>query len=255
MITEEELLRISKITGMKPHQQEKHYIQTLILRSIYSRFDPVFKGGTALMFLEGLNRFSEDMDFTAQNPLDTEELGSLIVRDMGYFGVNSTFKKVNETWAGFSFKISAEGPLFTREIEKCHIRVEISMRERIIAHPESRFIEVPYPDMLPFSIVMMNPEELMAEKVRAIITREKARDVYDLWFLVRKGWITGVDLVDEKLSYYGEKFDISVFEESLERKGQIWMSELRPIIFGRLPEFVDVKSEILRDIDRWLRGL
>ena len=207
------------------------------------------------MFLEGLNRFSEDLDFTAQNTLDVEEIGSFIVRDLEYFGVSSTFKKVNETWAGFSFKISAEGPLFTREIEKCHVRVEISMRERIIAHPESRFIEVPYPDMLPFSILMMKPAELMAEKLRAIITREKARDVYDLWFLVRKGWITSVDLVDEKLSYYDEKFDISIFEESLERKGQIWKSELRPIIFGRLPDFSNVKSEILRDADRWLIGL
>ena len=101
----------------------------------------------------------------------------------------------------------------------------------------------------------MPPKELMAEKVRATITRDKARDVYDLWFLIGKGWATETDLVESKLSYYGEKFDISVFEEALERKRALWKSELIPIIFGELPEFDEVMNCVLGNMSGWMGGL
>ena len=255
MMTKEELLRISRTTGMKPHQQEKHYIQTLTLQSIYSRFDPVFKGGTSLLFLEGLNRFSEDLDFTAQSDAYAGDMMSAVLGDFEYRGMRARARMVNDTRTGFSFKVSAEGPLFTREIEKCHVKVEISVREKVILAPRNRFVHTPYPDILPFGLLAMHPKELMAEKVRATITREKARDVYDLWFLMEKGWRTETDIVERKLSYYGEKFDISVFEEALERKRALWKSELIPIIFGELPDFDGVKNDLLENMNRWMCGL
>ena len=78
MLTKEEIKRFAKLNKIKPYQQEKHYIQTLILRSIYSEYDLVFKGGTALMFTKDLPRFSEDLDFSYQKD---KELTS---KDKGY---------------------------------------------------------------------------------------------------------------------------------------------------------------------------
>ena len=49
MMSRAELVEMARATGLKPHQQEKHYVQSLALRSVYSRASPVFKGGTALM--------------------------------------------------------------------------------------------------------------------------------------------------------------------------------------------------------------
>ena len=68
MIDKNELIEIAKLMGLKPWQQEKPYIQYLTLNSIAE--EPlVFKGGTYLWFADGLDRFSEDLDFTASELL------------------------------------------------------------------------------------------------------------------------------------------------------------------------------------------
>ncbi len=170
MITKEELIRISRITGMKAHQQEKHYVQTLALRSLYSKFSPAFKGGTALMFIHGLNRFSEDLDFTVTEDLHGRDILKTVIGDLNYIGVSAVSKIISDGDVSFSFRIGAEGPLFTREIERCYIRMELSRREKVILVPKSVFIECPYPDIFPFSVRVMDTKEIMAEKVRAILS-------------------------------------------------------------------------------------
>ncbi len=57
------MIEIAKLNRLRPWQQEKHYIQSLILNSL-SELPLVFKGGTYLWFFHGLKRFSEDLDFT-----------------------------------------------------------------------------------------------------------------------------------------------------------------------------------------------
>ena len=107
------------------------------------------------------------------------------------------------------------------------------------------FTEALYPDQLPFSVSVMAPVEVVAEKVRAILTRNKARDVYDAWFLTTKGTEVDIELVDRKLEYYNMKFDRKDLQGKLEEIGDMWKPELSPIIFGPLPEYEDVKKSIM----------
>jgi len=276
-MTKDELIRVSRITGMKPHQQEKHYIQTLILRSIYSGWNPVFKGGTALMFLHGLNRFSEDLDFTAQierNPDTTSGSGAnsdqdriidAIVSDLEFMGIKAAVRIITDNEASFSFRIGAEGPLFTREIERCYVRVEISRREKVILSPQNHFIQSPYPQILPFSVNAMNPIEMLAEKVRAILTRNRARDVYDIYFLLNTRGLEGLSensfegghllsLINNKLKYYGKVFDAGEFERAISMKEDIYRAELTPIVFGPLPVFEEVRETILKALSEHTSG-
>lgn len=242
MINRDDLQKMARMTGMRPHQQEKHYIQTLVLRSIYSRFDPVFKGGTAMMFFYGLNRFSEDLDFTTDKDFKPASLLNGVREDMGYMGISAVYKTMTDNEISFSFRIGAEGPLFTREIERCFIRVEISRREEVFVIPEAKFFEYDYLDILPFSVTIMALEEMAAEKVRAIMTRDKARDLFDLLFLVKRGIKTDEDLLNRKLSYYDLSFDYDSFLRSIESKRDLWSSELKPIVFGEIPDFDTVKK-------------
>ena len=68
MIDSQRLREISKLFGMRPWQQEKHYLQSLIL-TIVSDYPLVFRGGTYLWLFHGLSRFSEDLDFTARGTI------------------------------------------------------------------------------------------------------------------------------------------------------------------------------------------
>jgi Uncharacterized conserved protein len=64
VISIQQLRRIGQKTGLNPYQQEKDYLLKLFLYSYFKKFDDaVFKGGTCIKYLFGLDRFSEDLDF------------------------------------------------------------------------------------------------------------------------------------------------------------------------------------------------
>ena len=50
-----------------------------------------------------------------------------------------------------------------------------------------------------FELRVLRVDELLAEKVRAVMTRDKPRDVYDVWLLLRNGVKLDKGLVEKKL--------------------------------------------------------
>jgi predicted nucleotidyltransferase component of viral defense system len=164
MIDKEALIRIAKFTGMKPFQQEKNYIQLLILKSIYSFVsrELVLKGETALSLFHGLNRFSEDLDFTLKENFDVKKLMNEIGKDLEAFGVRNNIRILEDNPISFSFRIGAEGPLFTKEIERCFVRVEISKREEVVKDVEVKEVKPIYADISPFLVTVMSAEEILA---------------------------------------------------------------------------------------------
>lgn len=254
MIPKEDLIRIARLNGLKAFQQEKHYIQTMVLRSIYSTTnDLAFKGGTCLWLFHGLNRFSEDLYFTMRmgKEMELKNLPAEVEKDLELYGIDSEIRVINDNEISFSFRIGAKGPLFTREIERSFVRIEISKRENIIKKLDVLELDANYMDILPFFVVLMNKDEILAEKVRAILTRNRARDVYDLWFLFKKGARFDLNLINEKLKYYNRLFEKVVFMERVRGMEQYWESELKPLVIGRLPHFEAVYrnvEEMLGDI-------
>ncbi len=174
MISKSELLEIAKLMGMKPWQQEKHYVQYLVLTGIAE--EPlVFKGGTYLWLAHGLQRFSEDLDFTASEVL-THDVAQKVSRNLELFGVENTIKPIKNNGTTLSFRISAKGPLSTSKIDECVVYVEISKREQVLGKPLPVKLDYP-PYVLPLKMIPgMTLDEVGAEKVRAILTRQKGRE-------------------------------------------------------------------------------
>ncbi|MFW5946723.1 MAG: nucleotidyl transferase AbiEii/AbiGii toxin family protein, partial [Candidatus Natronoplasma sp.] len=54
----------------------------------------------------------------------------------------------------------------------------------VLKDPIRKEIDPPYRDVLPYVIKIRDKDEIAAEKVRAILTRDKVRDVYDLYKLI-----------------------------------------------------------------------
>ena len=247
MISGETLLKIAKMEGLKPYQEEKKYIQTLILRAISNSASLVFKGGTALFLLYGLNRFIEYLDFTATSNLDFTGLLKEVSDSLQLMNIRNETMEYDSI-AGFSGRIKAYGPLNSNERDACFVKIDISTREKISLKADPKEIDSNFPDLLPFSLQVMNEAEILAEKTRAVITRNQARDVYDLYFLLKKGIKFDVSLSNKKLEYYKLKFSIELLEKSLEKKKDIWKQELNPILIGNLPDFNDVKSLIIEKV-------
>jgi hypothetical protein len=246
MISKKELINIAKLMGMRPWQQEKHYIQYLALNSIAE--EPlVFKGGTYLWFTQGLNRFSEDLDFTTSEPL-LHNVAERVSKNLELFGVENKIKLIMDNETALSFRISAKGPLNTSKIDECIVYVEISKREQVLKKTLPLILDYPAYSLPIKTISGMALEEVAAEKVRAIITRKKARDLYDLYYLITKRKIKfDENLINSKLQYYNIMFTTNLFLNHVAGKQDYYTHELNSLIFDELPKFEEVK----RVLDKW----
>jgi len=253
MLGPEELNEIARLKRLMPENAEQDYLQELLLFSIFSEVGRklVFKGGTCLYKLHGLNRFSEDLDFTLCGRADISEAVEAALRRLRFLGVFAQVKDVKKHQREINIRVMSRGPLYHgRREEMCFVPINISLRERVLLEPEHLTISSMYPDIPAFDVFSMRAEEIAAEKVRAILMREKPRDLYDLWFMLRRGIQLNPGLVRRKLRSCGMRFDPGKLRERVDAMGSIWAADLRNLVIGELPEFDEAKAVLLEAFER-----
>ena len=246
MLKRRELIEYRDILGFTLGQVEKDYVQHIFLINLYRIVgnELLFKGGTALQKCYGLNRFSEELDFTLIEDISIEKILDKTIKSMNLFGCDSEIKKLKEDKLSIVYLVGSKGPLYDgTEKSLSYIRIETSKREDVSLTPVRNEVVPMYRDLPPYITSVMDPSEIMAEKIRAIMTRDRARDLYDLYFLIRKKIDVDVNLIDKKLSYYNKKFSVKDFFESVNKKGKIWNQELRQLI-SVVPRFQMVREAI-----------
>jgi len=246
MISEEELRKIARIKGLRLGYTEKDYLIDLCLLSISRRTgdELVFKGGTCLYKFYKLDRFSEDIDFTLRKKLDINNLIKKIISDLELFGIDAKILSKKKFFNSYSLIIRTKGPLYKGTNQTLsQIRMDINTKSSINLEPLiAEYISI-YSEIPKISLLIMNEKEILAEKIRAILTRDKARDVYDLWFLLRKGVEFDLNLIKEKLKYYNEEWNKTKFLKKLLEKEKIWEIELKQLV-RESPKFEEVLNVI-----------
>ena len=193
----------------------REYLQLLFLKYFYNQRDSskvFFKGGTALRFLYGSFRFSEDLDFTSL--LSDEKIKLLVdkaIQEMEREAGEISFKEMESIAHSFSGKIFQRLPDFKFSLT---VRLDFSFREKPVL-TESSLVETifpvgPYPQVSHLKI-----EELLAEKVRAILTRTRGRDIFDLYFLLSKKIPIDWDLVNKKMALYKKTANLKKLVEAV----------------------------------------
>lgn len=244
MLSRDELLEISRVRNTKPWQEEKRYAQILALNAIAGE-SVVLRGGTYLWLFHGLNRFSEDLDFTARGEMN-KDIGQHIVDSMELYGVSAERGMVKDGRSSLSFRLNVRGPLYITERTTCYLRIEISKREKIELPDILTEVDEPRYGIPPFYLRGMNLDECAAEKIRAIMTRNAPRDLYDLWYLTKKlGRNTNQKLINAKLTIYGLKYSRDSIIAEIQKYAISWARALKQTIFGPLPEYEDVVKDIV----------
>jgi len=247
MISIEDLKKIAKLKGLKNiGYAEKDYIIEIILLSISrnTKDELVFKGGTCLNKFYKIDRFSEDLDFTLKKGLNTDALIKKIITDLILFGVESEIKNRKKILDSLMITIRTKGPLYRGTSQSLSsIRIDINLRSSVDTDPMVVKYTSLYSDIPSFSLFIMQEKEILAEKIRAIMTRTKARDVYDLWFLLRKNVKINKDLTNEKLKFYNKTFDKKLLISNIKVIGNVWNSELKPLV-NFIPDFKTVFKQI-----------
>ena len=172
----------------------REYLQALVLRSFHESeaFRPlVFVGGTALRFLHGLPRFSEDLVFSliSAEGYAGKDWMSKVKRDLALAGFDPEVtwndrKTVHTGWVRVA-GILRDAGLSGLPAQKLAIKVEIDTRPPCGGRCERRVVT----RHATFLLQHYDLSSLLAGKLHAVLTRKyaKGRDWYDLmWYLSQR---------------------------------------------------------------------
>lgn len=172
----------------------REYLQACVLRSLHESEAShclSFVGGTALRFLYGLPRFSENLDFSleAQAGCDPARWLGKAKRDLVAAGFDVAMswndrKTVHVAWIRFAGLLGQVG-LSGMANQKLSIKLEVDTRPPAGAVTATDIVN----RHMIFAVRHHDLPSLMADKVHALLVRAypKGRDWYDgLWYLAQR---------------------------------------------------------------------
>lgn len=221
--------------------RQSELLQLLLLDNLYAQSGSeriIFQGGTALRWVYGGLRFSEDLDFVTDLPrkgIETvlaKTYPQVVKSCLAQFGRGSTEQQIKEA------RKSAYKTLFVfrpeTQRERIAVRLEFEMLQRNRVPKYERFVLRDLPQvaglmaegqlLLPYTSTILLAETLekvLSDKMRALLERKylKGRDLYDIWWMVNKRGITlRWPVLRDKLTMYQARFTPA-------RKGDYFQSE------------------------------
>jgi predicted nucleotidyltransferase component of viral defense system len=211
------------------HIRRSELFQLILLQHLYSRPESehlVFKGGTAIRWCHGGERFSEDLDFvthldrsvleklmrSVETPVTRESIahfgpGRLTVTSRGQRDEGTVWRAVFEPQTArdrITVKVECErlqeGAMPATEPRVLGMQKAVSY---LIGAGEFR---IPRPNSV---LVVETPEEILSDKVRALLERPylKGRDIFDVWHLRDRLGVPVVrKVMERKFSCYAAPF-------------------------------------------------
>lgn len=256
MIAEAELRRLAATWLVDPMIADLDYVLGCFLSQWYryrTSQSLRFKGGTCLRKTYfGDYRFSEDLDFTADEHISIEELRSLLERTIqqmqDVFGLNLSERPprieiISDEYGKESYqaRLYYRGPLRWRGDPRA-IRLDISHDEYLGLPAEARDIIHPYSDLelvTGVKIPCYGLAEMFSEKLRALIGQRRfaiARDLYDVFQLVKRGSLDLADVISilpRKFSVKGldvEDIQVDYVENRRDEFERDWDRNLRYLL-------------------------
>lgn len=171
----------------------REYLQAYILR-IMSDFgifsNTSFIGGTALRFLYGLPRFSEDLDFsiTGVKKYSFLDLISKIKKELNLAGYDVSLSYNDEKTVQHAF-VKFSGLMYEAKISpvkghKLSVKIEVDTKPPAGALLKTKIVN----KYFPLAFLSYDITSLFSGKLHALLSRDytKGRDFYDLgWYLSR----------------------------------------------------------------------
>ena len=219
---------------------EKDYFQDLLLFNIYKQTNLlIFKGETALYKLYGLQRFSEDLNFTLIGDLDIEKTMKRVL-----FSIEgSEIKDIKKMKNSVSIKAAFKGIITKYNL----VRLDITLKNIVLEKFDVKNYTSSYTDINPFNLRILSSKEMVAEKIHSILNRESARDLYDLFFLLK---FVKIDkqLIAKKLEIFDMKINHDMMKKRINNLKTLWKKELKPFVLYELPEFDAVSNFVLEKL-------
>lgn len=261
--TAEILLRAKPVEGLGESQYVREAIQLAVLELVGRDKELLealtFQGGTALRLCYGLRRLSEDLDFVAGEGFSRagEGLADLVKRELPE--MESKEKQTDYLYVldlkykGVRVKVEiAKVPAYTSSFKK--------VKSDLFEGPPSTWVKVE------------SLEEVLADKVVAMGLRAfsegrpfKARDIWDIHWLIEKGIKAEPSMVLRKVKDYGKstedfisglrrRIDFMKREEAV----RPFVDEMERFLYGEELEgfsvHPDIAKAVIEEVSDYLRN-
>lgn len=215
-----------------------------------------FQGGTALRWIYGGMRFSEDLDFVTS--LSPEQIHAILKKVfpraanacIAQFGPGTSQQEPKKTRAEAVKVVYIYQPQAQRE--RIAIKLEFETLRPGRAPATQKVILRDLPSVagmlsggkliMPYSssiLVAQTAEELLSDKTRALFERHylKGRDIYDIWWLIeRMKIVPSWALTRSKLDMYQSAFVPSRAADYFQQESSV--KEIVEAIVSDLPRFI-----------------
>jgi len=206
-------------TADETYEALREILQEIVLLGLSRAgfFDhALFYGGTALRILHGLDRFSEDLDFSlieADENFDLSVYEDTVIEALHSFGfevsiqlknsnstIKSAFLKGNTSQHLLNIEAPADIVKTFGQGRLVKIKFEVDTQPPLDFESEKKTLLVPSP----FTINTMTLPSLFAGKMHAILcrnwsTRPKGRDWYDLVWYISNGYALDIKHLNARL--------------------------------------------------------
>ena len=208
IIISTEGIRQAEVKYNEKKIRKSEILQLILLDNLYAQSGShhiVFRGGTALRWVYGGTRFSEDLDFVT--PLTAEKIDKILTKTakkmesacIAQFGPGISEQNIKSRRKSSTQMLFIYRPDGQRE----RIAVKLEFERLRTGHqPElEKFVLKDLPSVaqlissgelvLPYTssiILVETSEEILSDKIRALYERQyiKGRDIYDVWWLTKK---------------------------------------------------------------------
>lgn len=140
-----------------------------------------FKGGTALRLAYGSPRYSEDLDFTVFKNI-TEQEFKIFAQNVAQINPQVKISDFKDKFNTLLTEFKITEPYLSRNFS---VKIEISKRQNKNYKYSLRLLTSPVTNIQ----VLANIEEIKdiyAEKLAALFSRRRSRDIFDIWFIAQK---------------------------------------------------------------------
>lgn len=187
MITKDQIKNLSKTFQIDEYTILREYLQLVFLSYLYQEkiaSQIYFKGGTAMRLLFGSPRFSEDLDFSTN--YDDLQIAKLLKKITAKISQEMPEIKLTSLYKG------KEGIRFRLMVKNTEFKYPLSIRldfhkQKSIKDVEVSTLTTQFPLVIFPQIFHLSQEAILREKFEAVRTRNKGRDIFDIWFLLSRG--------------------------------------------------------------------
>jgi len=194
----------------------REYFQHVFLSELYKLPGSgklLFKGGTALRIVYGSPRFSEDLDFSMfgiyahDHKQHIEDLFTAVLVTIERSGIRVTIDGKSDATSGGYWGAAT---FHAYDYSAVNVAINISSRNGRDMRGEVETIANDF--ISTYNLLHLSKEELVEEKIfGALLDRQKERDFYDLYFMLRKNMLSPEqkkrlgDIKEKILAYAKEK--------------------------------------------------